>query len=469
MSAFLSLIALSKRGSAAPAMGAVWTTAGASATLLLILFFADLPGMLRIAICSSAVAIGILLYRRMPLYYIQFTLWLWFVTPLVRRVIDLRFGFADQNLVLLAPLLVTAVAGISLKNLPFARLQMAPFLLCIFAVLYGFIIGLILNPSGEVIYGFFNWVCPPLFGLFVYLRWPLYPEMKRVIQQTFVWGTGIMAAYAIYQYCSPPRWDVYWWMSLPYGMVAAFGRPYPYEIRVWSTLNAPAPFASVLGMSLLLTFSSRSKMTLPCGLLGYLAFALTLSRTEWLGWIVGALYLASRVKPVVVARSLGIIALIVILSAPLLTVGSADRMVKERIESFRHLAQDDSVHTRFAMYQRLAGDLVQSPFGHGVSNADVYQGYSLDSGPLRLLYNFGILGASFYLLGIATAMLMLHKAKATSGMFPVACSAVLISAIARLLSLSAFMNVGGVVVWLCVGMGLAAQRFTAASAERGTA
>ena len=448
---------------------AIWFAAIANAVVLIALFLANRPELFRLAVCGSAVTMGAVLYVESPLRYVQFTLWTWFLTPLLRRMIDLRFGFEDQNLVLLAPLLVTALCGMSLKDLLVAKINKAPFFLCVAAVLYGLVIGVMLNPSAEVVYGFFNWMVPPVFGLFLYIRWRSYPDLKRVIQQTLLSGILFMAAYAIYQYCSPPKWDVYWWQSLPYGLVAAFGRPFPYEIRVWSSLNAPATFAGVMGMSLLLIFASRSKLAIPCGMMGFYAFTLTLSRTEWLGGIVGVLYLASRTSPRIIARGLAVLVLIAALSVPLLTLGSANKMVQERIDSFSHLAEDDSVHTRFAMYQHLTGDLLQNPFGHGVSNADLYQGYSLDSGPLRLLYNFGILGTVFYLTGIGLALLMLVRARRTEDMFPVACTAVLISGVVRLVSVSAFMNVAGIVVWLCVGMGLAAQRFSAAAQDRNLA
>ena len=450
---------------AAPTKHAIWFAAVANALLLITLSLAHRPELLRMAVCGSAVTMGAVLYVQSPLSYVQFTLWTWFLTPLLRRLIDLRFGFEDQNLVLLAPLLVTALCGLSLKELLVAKINKAPFFLCTAAVLYGLVIGLMLNPSAEVIYGFFNWMVPPVFGLFLYIRWRSYPELKRVIQRTFLYGTIFMGGYAIYQYCAPPKWDVYWWQSLPYGLVAAFGRPFPYQIRVWGSLNAPATFAGVMGISLLLIFASRSRLAIPCGMMGFYAFTLTLSRTEWLGWIVGAIYLASRTTPRVIARSLAVLALIGAISVPLLTIGSANEMVQERLDTFSHLAEDDSVHTRFAMYQHLTGDLLQNPFGHGVSNADLYQGYSLDSGPLRLLYNFGILGTIFYLLGIGMAVVMLVSARKTGDLFPVACTAVLISAVVRLVSVSAFMNVAGIVVWLCVGMGLAAQRFAATAQE----
>jgi hypothetical protein len=448
-----------------PLGATAWLTVGASVLLLCLLSVAKRPELLRVAVCLCAVLVGLVIYRANAVIYAQYTLWLWLFTPLLRRLIDFHFGFADQNLVLIAPILVTSLSFMSLGHLAGASIRKAPFLLCMAAVFYGFTIGMLINPSAEVVYGLFNWIGPIFFGLFLYINWASYPQMKKAIQTVVLWGTFLIGAYGIYQYCIPPRWDVYWWQSLPYGLVAAFGRPFPYQVRVWSTLNAPAPFASVMAVFLLLNFGSRSKLTLAFSFVGFAALALSLVRAEWLGCIVGVAYLGLRSKPIYLIRGIVLIFLVALLSAPLLTIGSANQVIQERLNSFSHLSQDDSVQTRLAMYEHLTGDLLQTPFGHGVSNAAVYKGYSLDSGPLTLLYNFGLLGTLFYLSGIGAALILLIRSKSSGDIFQVACAAVLISSIARLIAMSPYMNVAGVMVWLCVGMGLAAQRFHAATIE----
>ncbi|CCH66134.1 Glucose-6-phosphate isomerase [Richelia intracellularis HM01] len=63
--------------------------------------------------------VGVFLYWRYPLLYLGFTWWIWFLTPLVRRLVDYRSGWVDPNIILLAPFLVTLITGITfIKYLP---------------------------------------------------------------------------------------------------------------------------------------------------------------------------------------------------------------------------------------------------------------------------------------------------------------------------------------------------------------
>jgi hypothetical protein len=437
----------------------VWVSSVVSTILIVALFLAKAALILRIALCVCPVAIGIALLRTSAQLYIQFTLWVWFLAPLVRRIVDQRFGFMDKNLVLLAPVLVTVLSIHCLKDLRGTKLRIIPFFLCAAGVSYGFMIGLIVNPSAEVIYGYFNWVTPVLFGLFVYTRSKDYPAVRSAVQKTLLQGVAVLGVYGIYQYVSPPIWDVYWWQSLPFGMVAAFGRPTPYEIRVWSTMNAPQPFAAMMGMSLLLIISARPKFMVPIALIGAKAFSLTLVRTEWLGWAVGMIYLATKLRPGTLIKGALAAVFLTLVMVPLMSIGPAQDVISDRIGSFSHLSSDDSVSTRFAMYQHLTTDLLQNPFGHGVGNQEVYLGYSLDSGPLRMLYNFGILGTLLYLAGTVSALWVLLRNRNRGDIFAASCAAILLSAFAKFLSLSAFMNASGMLVWLAIGMGFAAYQW----------
>jgi hypothetical protein len=437
----------------------IWMTATLSSILVVALFLAKAGTLLRIALCLCPVALALALLQQSAQWYIQFTLWVWFLAPLMRRIVDHRCGFADKNIVLLAPVLVTMLSAQCLKQLPGTRLRAKSFLLCMAAVTYGCMIGLLFTPSAEVIYGYFNWMSPIVFGLFVYLRSSDYPAMRSAIQRTLLQGVAALGLYGIYQYIAPPVWDIYWWQSLPFGMVAAFGRPVPYEVRVWSTMNAPQPFAAMIGMSLLLIVSARPRFMVPVALIGVKALSLTLVRTEWLGFGVGLLYLASRMRPAVLIKcAIGVMAFFLVL-LPLLSMDSTKNTVSDRLGSFGHLSGDDSISTRLAMYQHLTGDLLQNPFGHGVGNQDLYLGYSLDSGPLRLLYNFGFLGTLMYLAGTLGALWVLLRNRDRADIFALSCTAILISAFAKFLSLSSFMSASGVLVWLSIGMGFAAYQW----------
>src|SRR4051812_25967911 len=67
----------------------------------------------------AALVVGVLLYWRSPTLYLGFTWWLWFLTPEVRRVVDYQSAWQPETPVMLAPILVTALAGLTaLRYLP---------------------------------------------------------------------------------------------------------------------------------------------------------------------------------------------------------------------------------------------------------------------------------------------------------------------------------------------------------------
>ena len=106
----------------------------------------------------------------------------------------------DQNLVLLTPILVTAISAQSLFQCARSLREVTPFLLCVTGVLYGAVIGLLRHASADVFYGLFNWLAPVVLGLSVYLQWPLYRAQRVMVANTFLLGVLVMGVYGIYQY-----------------------------------------------------------------------------------------------------------------------------------------------------------------------------------------------------------------------------------------------------------------------------
>ena len=94
----------------------------------------------------GAFFIGLFFYHRAPLVYVGFTWWIWFLTPFVRRLSDYNSRFNVLSPILLAPLLVTLISGITLKrHLSKSSIGdgILPFLLSIAGIIYAFLVGLI--------------------------------------------------------------------------------------------------------------------------------------------------------------------------------------------------------------------------------------------------------------------------------------------------------------------------------------
>jgi hypothetical protein len=441
----------------------VYVVAAASTLLVLALFVTGRGALLRLVIPAGAVLVGFAFYLRRPIGYLHFTLWTWFLTPLVRRLVDWRAGFEDHNLVLLAPLLVSAIAGLTLlrEHRPAAGVRLTPFFLCITGVLYGFGVALIrwrLHASdaspAEIAYALFDWLAPLLFGLHLYLRWSMYEEHKRAIQTSFVWAVLLLGAYGVYQYVHPPAWDTTWLEHIIADLGdESFGRPLPFQIRVWSTLNSPGVFANILmaGLLLLFFFNSRIK---PLALgAGYSAFLLTLVRTSWLGWLVGLAVLARSSKGRQIPRLLFTLVLLPILIAPLMLNPQIATIVTDRLQTLRSTGQDESYQARTEEYRVLLASLAADPFGEGLSNAETFHGYIMDSGIIRLLYYCGWIGAVLFLAGIALCVRTMPAGRNSTDPIAPAYRAVLVAMILELLSGNTFVGPSGAILWICIGLG----------------
>lgn len=56
-------------------------------------YFTSATNLLRIIFPVSSFVVGIFLYLRHPILYLGFTWWIWFITPLLARLIDYRVGW----------------------------------------------------------------------------------------------------------------------------------------------------------------------------------------------------------------------------------------------------------------------------------------------------------------------------------------------------------------------------------------
>ena len=124
--------------------------AAAWLAILTLLFFSVLcllvgaGSILRVAFPVCSLAVGAFLFWRYPILYLGFTWWLWFLSPLLARLIDYRSGLNEQlrQLVIVAPYLVTMLTLLTyLKHLPREYRQGGlPFVLAFTGVFYSFLV-----------------------------------------------------------------------------------------------------------------------------------------------------------------------------------------------------------------------------------------------------------------------------------------------------------------------------------------
>lgn len=408
---------------------------------------------------AGALAIGGLLYFRSPVLYVGFTWWLWFLTPLVRRLADYRSSFTDPSPILLAPILVTSIAAITLvQHLPKSYKQGGfPFILCLAGVLYGFAIGLVQNPIVPTILDLLDWLTPILFGFHIFINWRSYPLYRHNLQRVFLWGVLIMGTYGVWQYLVAPQWDGFWLENIS---ATSFGRPEPLKIRVWSTMNSPQSFAGTIVAGLLLLFSSSGTMRLPVAISGYLALLLSLARSAWLSWLVGLVVLIPSLKPRLQIRILVGLALGALLILPLTTIEPFSVALSSRFNTLSNVESDSSYQDRISGYQNVLGLAITQYIGLGMgSTVEIGMG-SNDSGILKLLFSMGYLGTLLYAGGLMVLIVKLFQnLNIKSDSFVSVCHAISLGTLSQIgLNVVTIAPIG-IVMWGFFSIALASHNF----------
>jgi hypothetical protein len=423
----------------------------------------------------SALAVGLLLYWRYPNLYLGFTWWLWFLTPAVRRLVDYQEGWNPTNPIMLAPYLVAGLASFALlHHLPKLQLShLFPFGMIFLGLFYAYGVGAYTGGTLIATYDLLSWAVPVLFAFYLAVHWHAYPDQRRVIERTFVWGILVMGLYGLLQYFNPPAWDRYWMESAP---ISSIGTPEPFEVRVFSTLNSPGVFALVMMGGLLLTLSGGGLLRWPAAVAGYASFLLSLVRAAWGGWITGLLFMVAqrgrfRLRLSATVLVMGLVAW------PLLNVGPIAETVDARLQTVTELEEDTSFNARLAFYAEFAPTAFFNPIGEGLGSTglatklgtaggELGQFASFDSGLMNIPFVLGWPGASLYVAGLVWLLsYALRSGRSGSDLFAVASRGIIVAMLTQLV----FVNVlvgssAGMVFWSFLGSALAARSYHAKAA-----
>ena len=272
-----------------------WTAILAFVLFTAVCIFSGATAILRNGYIAVSFAVGAFLYFKYPILYVGFTWWMWFVTPFIVRIVDLRSGFDPSRFMLVSQYLVTLIPlHALLVYLPKSLRQGGlPFVMAFLGVFYGSLVGIIKTTPMTVARGIFDWLPPIVFAFFLFINWREYPRYRQVIQRTFIWGTLVMGVYGVWQFIVAPEWDVYWLIETE---LKSMGNPAPLELRVWSTMASPAPFSGVMMAALLLLLTLVHYLNIPATAVGYLSFLLTSVRTLWGAWLIGLVTLFGSLK-----------------------------------------------------------------------------------------------------------------------------------------------------------------------------
>jgi hypothetical protein len=412
------------------------------------------PDLLRPLFPATACFAGYWIYRRNESYYLSFMLWIFMLTPLLRRVVDWRTSYQSQSLILLAPLLITLLPAIHLRRrlvmvVPVIRTGA---LLTLSGIVFGAGVGMIKHPGVNVILAAVMWSAPIVLCVFA-ASIRERAMLGRVLTRTFLWGVLLMSVYGTYQYLVAPHWDAYWLVQVTLESFSpSYGHPEPMGIRVWSTMNSPGSFSLFLGAALVWLCTVDGLLAiLACGM-GYITLSLTLVRTAWIMTIIGILIyvLGCRTRPSL--RSTTTALLTVGLVAYVLVHATQFAGVFDRLQTFSSLSADGSVHVRMEMYHHMNDYILSAPFGLGLESPAVINRYYLDSSFVEVFVMLGWLGALCYLSGFAYLLLHVVLSLRSFSRERVAAAAITLACATQIFSGNAFYQQGGTVLWLFIGV-----------------
>ena len=306
----------------------------------------SLGGLIRPVFVLACGAAGWWAWRKGPAAHLQAILALFCFTPFVRRLVDVAAGFDQQSLMLIGPLLAILAPTIELRRLaepnrrPIAGL--APGLIVIGCVFYGALLSMFQADWFNAANGALKWTAPVLYALVLQQRGVDGGAMAQAAARAFLLILPIMGLYGLLQYYEPQRWDIFW---MQYASITSAGYPVPFGIRLFSTMNGPASYATFTAAGLLLIgFLRPGWQSLVAATPAALGLLLSLYRTAWIALAVGVLFCAlfGVTRRRAVSTAAGIVAAASVASV---TPPFSD-VIAERLESLSKGSQDGSGQER---------------------------------------------------------------------------------------------------------------------------
>lgn len=377
------------------------------------LAFSGAGGLMLLGYPIAAVVVSAwLLLRRHDGAYIEFALWLWLVTPGVRRVVDYTLMRHALSPILVAPSLVScaALVRVVLSRLVISAPVARAFGVAVLVFSYGAVVGVARNGLRPAAAAALQLFAPLIFGLFVASSRVNDDELTARLALLARRAIILLSVYGIVQFLVLPPWDAAWMIESD---ISSVGRPVPGEIRVFSLLNTAGPFAQVLGSLLVIELGlvRRRPLWQVTGIaMGYVALGLSLVRAAWFGFAGGVAVLArhgrvSGLRVILVGAVGGVLIG--------LWGGSVGEAVFARAAATVEAgAEDRSLQQRLAFQREIAPLAVGNVLGEGLGSAGLASTLNetaatryrhFDSGIFSNLFALGPVAAGALFLAVLSA------------------------------------------------------------------
>lgn len=355
--------------------------------------------IVNVAFAPVCLAVALFMFQYQKTDYLKFTLWVWMLSPLLRRIVDYNTVWHENSLIMVAPLLVTLVSGISIfyKNPRVIRHGEVPYVIFILVVFLGFFVGV---TSSGLVAGFFalvNWAIPAIFALYI-LRTQL-PAIwiAETLFNVLTRGALVLGAYGAYQFFFLPPWDAAWMTAANLGSI---GAAVPGGVRVFGTLNSPGPYAFYMSAGLLALMGSRSSMRWFTAAPAAAGLMLSLVRSAWGGCIVGLLLIIAWSPTKNIVKYLAALVVVATLSIPVVAFSPVGQRFVDRLETIVRLQEDTSFIARQELYLEYSDRLLTTVGGVGLGqsgaagrlSSDSANSFAIDSGLIEIILLFGVAG-----------------------------------------------------------------------------
>ena len=413
---------------------------------------------------TSVAVAGYMYYKRSP-WYVGFCVWLFCTTPLIRRLTDEQSGFDPSNPILLAPYLACGFTVFSLLRLSprFAR-PATPFLIVLLCVGYGFVLAVL---QGRVVSGMVDvmkWGAGPLFAIYLLTHVEQRLELHRASAISFLIATPAMAAYGVAQFIAPPAWDADWAVAMINLGMDSIGRPLPFELRVFSSMNSPGSFGIVMTTAILIGLQQRRLwLAIPAVMAMVVGLLLSQYRAIWAGTLLGTICLLIFGKGKTKVRVLLTAASILLVTWSVTILPEIQQAIYNRIRTINELDADASGQDRLRQYEQFLSDTGNDlVFGEGLAisgasrRLDNRHSNVIDSGIIEGFSAFGIVGGTIFFAGIFWAVgLMFTKEAGRCQNMPLY-RAIAVATFCQLPFGSVHVGESGFGAWLFVGLATAA-------------
>jgi O-antigen ligase len=414
--------------------------------------------------------------------YIEFVLWLWLLEPEVRRIVDFHSTYHTLNPIMVsAPLagLVGLVLSRRQRNLAYRDTLMLFGLMAI-AIAYGFAVGLLHGLTKGSTADLLQYGGPVALGFVVLSSEIDRDQLRANIRNVAVWGCLIVGVYGLVQFFLLPHWDSFWMIQ---SGVSTDGRPFPLQVRVFSTLDTAGPLGEALVALILLAVAERrgnATLRIVAVSAAVLTLGLSQVRAAWISLAVAVVLLlvARRIRLGRMVMGLGIaLALLLAVGGPILatvggrftntvSAGTSDTSFTARVtfqtaiapSALRDLTGNGfgSSGTSTKLANSGTGGAVSSAPGYlnkiAVSPTDQALVANFDSGLLEILFTFGsVAGLSILGVVIWVTIRCWKRAKRQDRFYAYAAAA-LVGLVVSLIFTNTLKSADGAWTWMLVGL-----------------